>query len=412
MLRYEAAMLTRTDTLARDTDDGLAFARARFALPSGVIYLDGNSLGALPRRTPQRVADALTREWGDGLIRSWNDAGWIDAPAALGAKIAKLVGAAANEVIVTDSTSVNVFKLAAAALAMRPGRRVIVTEAGNFPTDVYMLQGLARLTGCELRVVPSDELLGALDETVALLLLTHTHYRSGAVHDMAALTAAGQAVGALACWDLSHSAGALAVELNGANADMAVGCGYKYLNGGPGAPAFAFVAARHHATFEQPLTGWMGHAAPFAFEGDYRPGTGMQRLLAGTPPVIAMAALASGLATFDGVDIGRAAAKSQALGDLFLDLAAERVPECAVACPRERRGAQVSLSHPDAYAVMQALIARGVIGDFRTPDVLRFGFPALYTRFVDVWDAVDVLADIIETGEWQAPEYSRRRAVT
>ncbi len=404
--------MTRDEALALDADDGLAFARARFALPHGLIYLDGNSLGALPRRTPQRVADTVTREWGEGLIGSWNDAGWIDAPATLGAKIARLVGAAADEVIVTDSTSVNVFKLAAGALAMRPGRRVIVTESGNFPTDLYMLQGLSGLTGCELRVVPAAEVGAALDGDVALLLLTHTHYRTGAVHDMAALTAAAHANGALACWDLSHSAGAIEVDLGGCSADLALGCGYKYLNGGPGAPAWAYVASRHHDSFSQPLSGWMGHAAPFEFGDDYRPGAGMQRLLAGTPPVIGMAALASGLATFDGVDMPRAAAKSRALGDLFLDLAAGKCPETVIACPRERRGAQVSLSHPDAYAVMQALIARGVVGDFRAPDVLRFGFPALYTRYVDVWDAVETLAAVLASEEWREPEHQRRRAVT
>ena len=405
-------MMTRADALARDAEDGLAFARARFALPPGVIYLDGNSLGALPRRTPQRVADTVAQEWGEGLIRSWNDAGWIDQPAQLGAKIARLIGARGDEVVVCDSTSVNVFKLAAGALALRPGRRTIVTESGNFPTDLYMLQGLSHLTGCDLRVVARDDIAGALDDTVALLLLTHTHYKTGAVFDMAALTAAAHAAGALACWDLSHSAGALAVDLNGADADMAVGCGYKYLNGGPGAPAFAFLATRHHDGFAQPLTGWMGHAAPFAFDDDYRPAPGIARLLAGTPPVIGMSALASGLSTFDGIDVGRAAAKSQALGDLFLDLAAERCPEFTAACPRTNRGAQISLAHPDAYAIMQALIARGVIGDVRAPDVLRFGFPALYVRYVDVWDAVDTLADVMANEEWREPAHQQRRAVT
>ncbi len=405
-------MFSRSDALARDADDGLAFARARFAIPPGLIYLDGNSLGCLPRRTAARVNDTVTNEWGVGLIGSWNDAGWIDAPARLGARIARLIGAGGDEVIVTDSTSVNVFKLAAAALALRPGRRVIVTESGNFPTDLYMLQGLSGLTGCELRVVPRDGIVAALDGTVALLLLTHTHYRSGAVFDMAELTAAAHAAGALACWDLSHSAGAVAVDLNGCDADMGVGCGYKYFNGGPGAPAYAFVAARHHEALSQPLSGWMGHAAPFAFEDDYRPGSGMQRMLSGTPPVIGMAALASGLATFDGIDMGVAAAKSKALGDLFLDLAAERCPEFAVACPRGGRGAQVSLSHPEAYAIMQALIARGVVGDVRAPDVLRFGFPALYTRYVDVWDAVEALKGVMAGEEWREPEFRQRRAVT
>ena len=405
-------MISRADAEAMDAADRLAFARGRFSLPDGVIYLDGNSLGALPRRTAARVADTVMNEWGNGLIRSWNDAHWIDAPAKIGAKIARLIGANGDEVIVTDSVSVNVFKLAAAALALRPGRRVIVTEEGNFPTDVYVLQGLAALTGTELRVVPSGEIVAALDESVALLLLTQTNYRSGAVHDMAALTAAAHAAGALACWDLSHSAGAIAADLNAAQADMAVGCGYKFLNGGPGAPAFAFVARRHHDAFAQPLTGWMGHAAPFAFEGDYRPGTGITRMLCGTPGVIGMAALASGVATFDGIDMATAAAKSTALGDLLIALVEQRCPEIGIASPRSARGAQVSLSHPNAYEVCQALIARSVIGDFRPPDVLRFGFPALYVRFADIWDAVEYLSRVLASGEWRDARFAVRNAVT
>jgi kynureninase len=405
-------LITREDCLALDAADGLAFARNRFSLPDGVIYLDGNSLGALPRRTPARVADTVANEWGKGLIRSWNDARWIDAPAAIGAKIARLIGADGDEVIVTDSVSVNVFKLAASALRLRPGRRVIVTESGNFPTDIYVLQGLAALTGIELRVVPTADLAAALDEHVALLLLTQTNYRSGAVHDMAALTAAAHSAGALACWDLSHSAGAIAVELNAAHADLGVGCGYKFLNGGPGAPAFAFVARRHHDVFAQPITGWFAHAAPFAFEGSFRPGTGMARMLSGTPGVLGMAALASGVATFDGIDMASAAAKSRALGDLMIDLVEERCPEIGVACPRANRGAQVSFSHPNAYEICQALIARSVIGDFRPPDVVRFGLPALYVRYVDVWDAVEYLTRVLASGEWRDERHAVRRAVT
>ena len=405
-------MISRSDAEALDAADGLAFARSRFSLPDGVIYLDGNSLGALPRRTPARVADTVTNEWGKGLIRSWNDAGWIDAPTAIGAKIARLIGADGDGVIVTDSVSVNVFKLAAAALALRPGRRVIVTEAGNFPTDVYVLQGLAALTGIELRVVPSDEIAAALDDTVALLLLTQTNYRSGAVHDMAALTAAAHAAGALACWDLSHSAGAIAVELNAAHADLGVGCGYKFLNGGPGAPAFAFVARRHHDVFAQPITGWFAHAAPFAFEGSFRPGTGIKRMLSGTPGVLGLAALASGVATFDGIDMAAAAAKSRALGDLMIDLVEQRCPEIGIASPRADRGAQVSLRHDHAYNLCQALIARSVIGDFRPPDVLRFGFPALYVRYADVWDAVEYLTRVLASGEWREARFGVRQAVT
>ena len=412
-------MISRADTLALDDADGLAFARTRFALPPGVIYLDGNSLGALPRRTAARVADTVTREWGERLIGSWNDAGagvgglgggWIEAPARVGARIARLVGAAADEVIVTDTVSANVFKLAAAELALRPGRRTIVTEAGNFPTDVYVLEGLARLTGATLRVV--NDPLAALDGDTALLWLTQTHYRTGAVRDLAAVTAAAHAAGALAGWDLSHSAGALAVDLTAANADLATGCGYKFLNGGPGAPAFAYVARAHHGTVDQPLTGWMGHAAPFAFEERYRPAPGIARLLGGTPGILGLAALASGVATFDGVEMAAAAAKSAALGDLIIALVEERCPEVTIACPRERRGAQVSLAHPHAYAIAQALIARGVVGDFRPPDVLRFGLPALYVRFVDVWDAVDALADVLATGAWRDPRFAVRQAVT
>jgi kynureninase len=403
-------MFTRDDALALDAADPLAFARARFALPDGLIYLDGNSLGALPRRTVSRVADTVTREWGEGLVGSWGT--WIDWPAKLGARIARLVGANADEVIVTDNTSVNVFKLAAAALALRPGRRTIVTEAGNFPTDLYLLQGLASLTGIEVRAVPTADLAAAIDDGVALLWLTHTNYRSGAVHDMAGLTAAAHAAGALAGWDLSHSAGALAVDLAHANADLATGCGYKYLNGGPGAPAYAFVAQRHHDALQQPLTGWMGHAAPFDFDEGYAPAPGVARLLTGTPGILGMAALASGLATFDGIDMNVAEAKSRALGDLFLDLAAEHCPALEIACPRDGRGAQVSLRHPNAEAVMQALIARRVVGDVRPPDVLRFGFPALYTRHVDVWDGVAALAAVLASGEWQHARFATRRAVT
>ncbi len=408
-------MITRADALALDAADGLAFARARFSLPPGVLYLDGNSLGALPRRTPARVADTVAREWGERLIGSWNDAGagyggWIDAPARIGASIARLVGAAADEVIVADSVSVNVFKLAAAALALRPERRTIVTESGDFPTDAYVLGGLCRLAGATLRVAVDP--LAAIDGDTALLWLTQTHYRTGAVRDLAATTAAAHAAGALIGWDLSHSAGALAVDLNGAQADLATGCGYKFLNGGPGAPAFAYVARRHHDALDQPLTGWFGHAAPFAFEQGYRPAPGVARLLAGTPGVLGLAALASGVATFDGIDMVAAAAKSAALGDLLLALVEDRCPEMTIACPRTKRGAQVSLSHPHAYEIGRALIARGVVGDFRPPDVLRLGLPALYLRYVDVWDAVDALADVLTSSIWREARFAERQAVT
>ena len=410
-----AALITRADAQALDAADALAFARARFSLPNGVIYLDGNSLGALPRRTAARIADTVTREWGERLIGSWNDAGagnggWIEAPARVGAKIARLIGAHADEVIVTDTVSVNVFKLATAALALRPGRRAIVTESGNFPTDVYMLEGLARLTGAELRVAADP--LSALDDGVALLWLTQTHYRTGVVRDLAAVTAAAHAVGALVGWDLSHSTGAVVVDLTAAEADLAVGCGYKFLNGGPGAPAFAYVARRHHDALDQPLTGWMGHAVPFAFEERYRPARGVAQLLSGTPGMLGMAALASGVATFDGIDMAVAEAKSTALGDLLITLVEARCPGIALACPRIGRGAQVSLSHPNAYEICLALIDRGVVGDFRPPDVIRFGLPALYTRFVDVWDAVDILSGIVANEAWRAARFAVRKTVT
>ena len=386
---------------ALDAADPFAGYRDRFTLPPGVIYLDGNSLGPLPAATPALIADAVTRQWGEGLIRSWNDAGWIDLPTTLGARIAPLVGAATDCVVACDSVSVNIFKLAGAALALRPGRRNIVCEADDFPTDRYVLDGLARLAGATLKLVPRDALLAAIDADTALVLLCHAHYATGAVHDMAAMTAAAHAAGALTLWDLSHSAGALQVALDDDGADFAVGCGYKYLNGGPGAPAFAYAARRHHAGLAPPLQGWMGHVAPFDFAADYRPATGVRGLLTGTPPILAMVALAAGVATFDGVDMVMAEAKSAALAALFARLAARIVGEIVVEAPVPRHGAQVIVRHPQARRVMAALIARGVVGDCRPPDRMRFGFPALYTRFADVAAAVAALAAVLENGEWQ-----------
>lgn len=407
--------MTRDQALALDRADPLAARRDLFELEEGLIYLDGNSLGALPKAVKGRLAQAMEAEWGRGLIRSWNSAGWIDLPSHVGAKIAALIGAAPDEVIAADSTSVNLFKLAAGALAMRPGRKVILSEPGNFPTDLYILQGLAQfLPGVELRLVDPGGLPDALDDSVALLLLTHAHYKSGELHDMTALTTWAHEVGALALWDLSHSAGALEVDLTGADADLAVGCGYKYLNGGPGAPAFAFVARRHQAEFQSPLTGWMGHAQPFAFSDDYAPGQGMLRTLCGTPSVLGLTALEAALSAFDGVEMSALRAKSRAMGDLFLDLVAERCPDLGVACPRDsaKRGSQVSLTHPNGYPIVQALIARGVVGDFRAPDVLRFGLAPLYVRYVDVWDAVDHLAQVMAHEEWREPRFNQVAAVT
>ena len=401
---------------ARDAADPLRGFRGRFQLPPGVIYLDGNSLGALPHATPARLQQVVEQEWGEGLIRSWTAADWIDQPVRLGAKIARLVGAADHEVLVADSTSVNLFKLLAAALQATPGRPVILAEAGNFPTDLYMAQGLAAvLPGVEVRTVGRSELTGALDARVGVLLLTHVHYKSGEAFDMAALTRAAHACGALALWDLSHSAGAVPVGLRAAEADLAVGCGYKFLNGGPGAPAFLYVAERLQAELRSPLAGWLGHAAPFDFADDYRPADGLKRFLCGTPPVLGMAALECGVDLLLEADRGALYAKSQALCDAFISAVEAR---CAgfgleLATPRTGpRGAQVSFRHPHGYAVMQALIARGVIGDFRAPDILRFGLPGLYLGFEDVWRAVETLREVLATRAWDAPAFHTRAAVT
>ena len=399
---------------ALDAADPLAMYRDRFDVPEGVIYLDGNSLGALPRATPARLAQVVRDEWGTGLIRSWNSAGWIDLPQRVGAKIAPLIGAGPSEVIACDSTSVNLFKLIAAALALRPGRKVILSEPGNFPTDLYMIAGLEAQGLAERRLAERERLVEALDGDVALLLLTHVHYKTGALHDMAALTRAAHDAGALVLWDLSHSGGALPVDLDGCGADFAVGCGYKYLNGGPGAPAYAFVAERHHAVLEQPLTGWMGHAAPFAFDDDYAPASGIARLLCGTPPILGLAALEVGVDLIAEIGVERLYLKSQALSGFLLECLADAGVELELVSPHDpaRRGSQLSFRHPEAYALCQALITRGVIGDFRAPDALRLGFAPAYLRFADMARAAQELADILATGAWDRPEFRQRAAVT
>lgn len=424
----------RADCVALDAADPLAPLRAQFDLPPGINYLDGNSLGVLPAAAPARAQAVLRQEWGEGLIRSWNRAGWIDLPQRVGDKIARLIGAAPGEVVVADSTSVNLYKVLSAALRIAgqdaPGRRVILSERSNFPTDLYIAQSLARQHGGELVLADADELGSRLDERVAVLLLTQVNYRTGALHDMAALTAQAHAAGALAVWDLAHSAGALPVDLNGAGADFAIGCGYKYLNGGPGAPAFVWAHARHAGRVEQPLSGWMGHASPFTFDTAYRPAEGISRYLCGTPSVIGMSVLECGVDSVLAAEPlgGMAAlrAKSLALGELFL---AEVARRCAAHGPRSvtpaepaRRGSQVSLASPpgvSGYAVMQALIERGVIGDFRAgdgsarhPDLLRFGFTPLYTRHVDVFDAVTALAQVLDGGIWREARFHDKAAVT
>jgi kynureninase len=419
-------MTTLDDCRARDAADPLRPLRGQFALPPGVVYLDGNSLGALPRATAQHVAQAVEREWGQGLIRSWNDAGWFDLPRRIGDRIARWIGAGPGEVVATDTTSVNLYKVLDAALRIAaqdtPGRRVVLSERSNFPTDLYIAQGLCAAHGCSLRLVDTPaELPAALGEGAAVLMLTHVNYRSGAMHDMAALTALAQRHGTLAVWDLAHSAGAVPVDLHAAGADFAVGCGYKYLNGGPGAPAFAWVHPRHAERFWQPLSGWWGHAAPFEFTPDYRPAPGIGRYLCGTQPVLSLVALDCGLDTLDAaLPLGGMAAlraKSLALTDLFIDLVASRCggQGLALVTPRAHaeRGSQVCLARSEgAHAIVQALIARGVVGDFRAPDILRFGFTPLYLGFEDVWIAVEQLRQVLETGEWRQPRFQQRHAVT
>ena len=421
------APTTRDACAALDAADPLAFARERFVLPDGTIYLDGNSLGAMPRAVAPRMREAVEREWAVGLIRSWNDAGWYTAPQRAAARIARLVGADADEVIVTDSISVNLFKLVAGAIGIQrrraPGRDVIVAERGNFPTDVYVDASLARLLDLELVCVEQAEVPAAIEragERLALVQLTHVNYRTGRIHDLPAITARTHALGGLVIWDLAHSAGALPVGLGAAGADFAVGCGYKYLNGGPGAPAFAYVARRWIGELEQPLVGWHGHAAPFAFEHAFRPAPGIERLLCGTGPQLSLIALETALEAFDGVGLDALRAKSVAMTTLFTELAEHAVggfggaSGFGLASPRDAsvRGSQVSLTHPQGYAIVQALIARGVIGDFRAPDMLRFGFAPLYLRFVDVWDAAQALREVVATRAWDRPEFLARKAVT
>jgi kynureninase len=401
-------MTNRDDCLALDARDPLAPLRAQFDLPEGVIYLDGNSLGARPRAALARMQEVVAREWGQDLIRSWNSAGWFDMPQRLGERLAPLIGARAGEVVVTDSTSLNLFKALAAALKMQASgaaaaRRVLVTERSNFPTDIYMAEGLAAWLerGYSMRLVDSsDELPAAIDADCALVMLTHVNYRTGYLHDMAALSRHAHEAGALVVWDLAHSAGAVPLDLHGSQADFAVGCTYKYLNGGPGAPAFIWVPARHQAAFVQPLSGWWSHATPFAMEPGFTPADGVKRALCGTQPIASLAMVECGLEVFEQTTMEAIRAKSLALTDLFIELVEARcgAHPLGLVTPREhaRRGSQVSFTHPHGYAVMQALIARGVIGDYREPAIMRFGFTPLYTSFADVWDAVDILKHILD----------------
>jgi kynureninase len=410
----------RADCQARDAADPLAPFRAQFTLPEGVIYLDGNSLGALPRRTPSRVRAMVEDEWGRGLIRSWNAAGWYDLPRDLGDRLAPLVGADPGEVVVCDSTSVNLFKVLTAALRSRPGRRAIVSDLGSFPTDLYVTHGVGGLFGgCERRLVDpgaggalESALESALDDQVAVALLSHADYRTGRLYDMATVTERVHRHGALVIWDLCHTAGALPVRLGDCAVDFAVGCTYKYLNGGPGSPAFVYAAQRHHASIAQPLTGWFGHADPFAFDHEYTPAPGVGRFLVGTPPLLSLAGLQASLEIWAEVDLRALRAKSLALTDLFLRLTDGLGLDLVT--PREpgRRGSQVSFRHPHGHAVVRALIDRGIIGDFRAPDIMRFGFAPLYLTFCDVWDAAAALADVLGSGAWRDERFGAGGTVT
>ncbi|MFU1926062.1 kynureninase [Bordetella hinzii] len=412
-------MYTRDECVAADQADVLAPLKAQFALPPGVLYLDGNSLGAKPRAADARAQAVVGEQWGQGLIRSWNSAGWFDLPARLGAKLAPLLGVPGQEVVVTDSTSLNLFKVLAAALRLQGARRVIVSERDNFPTDLYMIEGMMDFLdrGYELRLVDEQlSLADALDDQVAAVVLSHVNYRSGAMYDMAAVSAQAHAHGALIIWDLAHAAGAVPLALADDGADFAVGCTYKYLNGGPGSPAFLWVAPRHQNAFWQPLSGWWSHKQPFAMSDRYEPAEGIRRYLCGTQPVTSLALVECGLDIAAQADMAEVRRKSLALGDLFIDLVRTR---CAahpltLITPRAhaRRGSHVSFRHPEGYAVMQALIARGVIGDYREPEVLRFGLTPLYLGYADVWDAVEILREVLDSRAWDQPAFRERAAVT
>jgi kynureninase len=398
-----------------DASDPLAFARERFRLPEGVIYLDGNSLGALPVATPAALAKTAERQWGEDLIASWNTHGWIDWPTAIAAKLAPIVGAKPSELLIADSTSVCLFKLLAAAVRARPGRNKIVTQEASFPTDLYVAQGLCGMLGLRLEAMPAEQVLDAIDDQTAVVSLTHVDYKSAALYDMRAINEAAHAAGALVVWDLCHSAGAIEVDLGATGSDLAVGCGYKYLNGGPGAPAFIYVAERLQDELTNPLQGWMGHAEPFAFVDEYRPARGILKFLTGTPSILAMAALDAGLATFDGIAIADVQAKSRKLSQLFVDEVEARCGgEVRLTSPRDaaQRGSHVVFAHPEGYAVMQALIARGVVGDFRAPDLMRFGFTPLYASYSEMVRAAEILADILASREWDQPRFKTRAKVT
>ncbi|WP_102226227.1 kynureninase [Acidimangrovimonas sediminis] len=393
-----------------------AATRAMFQLPEGVIYLDGNSLGPLPRAAAARVARTVTAEWGEMLITGWNKAGWMALPSAVGDRVGRLIGAPPGTVVMGDTLSIKVYQALASALEMNPDRRVILSDTGNFPSDLYIADGLARTLkdGYTLRTVPPEDVEEAIDEDVAVTLITEVDYRTGRRHDMKRLTKIAHAKGALTVWDLAHSAGAVPVDLTGCDVDFAVGCSYKYLNSGPGGPAFIYVAPKHADAARPALSGWLGHEAPFAFDLDYRPGAGIERMRVGTPPILQLAALEAALDIWDMATMDDVRAQSIALGEAFIAGVEAACPDLTLASPRdpEHRGSQVSFRHPEGYAIMQALIARGVIGDFRAPDILRFGFTPLYIGMEEVTRATEILAEVMQGALWDRPEYKTRARVT
>jgi kynureninase len=408
-------MTTRDQAEELDRNDPLRALRDEFVLPDGVIYLDGNSLGALPKSTPDRIAHVIRHEWGERLVRSWNEAGWWVASRRVARRLAPLLGASADEVAVADSTSVNLFKLLIAGLRLRPDRPVLVAERDAFPSDVYIAGSVAELIGGQLRLIDGpDDLPAALDHRVGVVCLSHVDFRNGAMWPAAQTTALVQRAGALMLWDLCHSAGAVDVDLNSWGADLAVGCGYKYLNGGPGAPAYAFVAAEHHSGLRTPLPGWHGHAEPFAMSPDYRPAPGIGQLADGTPPMLSLLALEEAVGLLAGVSTADLRAKSVGLTTLFIELVTARCPDIEVVTPRDpaRRGSQVSLRLPNAFPLVRALVKLGVIGDFRAPDIARFGFAPAYLRHVDVWDAVERITDVLTSGDHLTNPSATRPTVT
>lgn len=413
--RNDAKVTREEDARQLDLSDPLAFARSRFRLPEGIVYLDGNSLGALPAEAPRHLANTAERQWGEDLIASWNKHDWIDWPTRIAARLAPLVGARPAELLIADSTSVCLFKLLAAAVRSRPGRRTILTQKRSFPTDLYVAQGLADMLGLSLKALEPSQIMDAIDGDTAAVTLTHVDYRSASFYDMKLINDRARDAGTFVVWDLSHSAGAIELDLAGSGSELAIGCGYKYLNGGPGAPGFLYVAERLQDKLQNPLQGWMGHKEPFAFIDDYRPAEGIARFLTGTPSILALAALDAGLATFEGIAMRDLAAKSRSLSKLFIEEVEARCGDLvSLASPRDpaQRGSHVVLAHPQGYAVMQALIARGVIGDFRAPDLMRFGFAPLYNSHEEMVRAARILADILATNEWDQPRFRTRSRVT